>query len=184
MQETSTPIGKFIDPEAIIKQLNISSGSMAADFGCGPGYFSLPFANVIGEDGHLYALDVLPQALESVKSKAKTSGLVNISTQRVNLEKEGGSHLRSASLDWVIMKDVLFQNQKKEIMLAEAYRVLKNGGKMVVVEWNDDDSNIGPERSIRISQDHLKKIVGEAGFKIEKNVDAGYYHYAFVALKE
>ena len=183
MQETPIVVGKFIDPEAIIKQLDINPGSIAADFGCGPGYFSLPFARAIGEDGHLYALDVLPQALESVKSKAKISGLVNISTERVNLEKEKGSHLTEESLDWVIMKDVLFQNQKKDILLAEAYRTLKKGGGILFVEWNEKDSGVGPEKSIRISPEKLKKMISEAGFEFKKSVDGGDYHYGFVATK-
>lgn len=183
MQEGTTSVGGFMDPEAIIKQLEVVPGSIAADFGCGPGYFSLPFAKVIGEEGKLYSLDVLPQALETTKSKAKISGLTNIFTERVNFEKEGGSHLNNESLDWVIMKDVLFQNQKKEIVINEAFRILKNGGKALFVEWNENESGIGPRKEVRVLENDLKKMATDAGFKIEKKIDAGNFHYAFVGVK-
>jgi ubiquinone/menaquinone biosynthesis C-methylase UbiE len=183
MQEVSSPIGKFIDPEAIIKQLTIKEGIVVADFGCGPGYFSIPFARAIGDSGKIFSFDVLPQALESVQSKAKSSGLSNIKTKRVNLEKELGSGLEDQSCDWVIIKDVLFQNQNKEIILKEAFRVMKKGGSILIIEWKEDDMGIGPEKSIRISENDLKKMIADVGFKIEKNIEAGDFHYAFVATK-
>jgi ubiquinone/menaquinone biosynthesis C-methylase UbiE len=156
---------------------------VVADFGCGPGYFSLPFAKAIGEDGKLYALDVLPQSLETVAGKAKNAGIRNIITNRVNLEKENGSKIENESLDWIILKDVLFQNQKKDIMIAEVYRVLKLGGKALVVEWNEKKSMIGPQAELRIASNVLKKNFIDQKFSLEKDIEAGDFHYAFVVVK-
>ncbi|HEX8974515.1 MAG TPA: class I SAM-dependent methyltransferase [Patescibacteria group bacterium] len=190
METMSDGIGKFLDPKAIIAQLDVEIGSYAADFGCGPGYFSLPFSKAVGFNGKVFALDVLPQALETVESKAKTSGIGNILTKRVNLEKENGSQLEAESLDWVIIKDILFQNQNKEAIAREAYRILKNQGKALVVEWDQkacelspDAPTIGPECALRISEAELEKMFTDCGFKIAKKIDAGNFHCAFVAEK-
>lgn len=183
MEETQNAIKKFLDPDAIIAQLNVSSGSVAIDFGCGPGYFSIPFAKSVGEEGHVYSLDILPQALETVIGKAKNSGVANITTKRVNLEKENGTKLEANSADWVILKDVLFQNQKKEIIIAEAHRVLKSGGRIIVVEWNQKESTVGPAKDIRIPQIILEKMFSDHEFIIEKSIEAGDFHYAFVVVK-
>jgi ubiquinone/menaquinone biosynthesis C-methylase UbiE len=183
MEPTPNVAGKFLDPEAIIAQLGVVSGEVAADFGCGPGYFSIPFAKAVGENGKVYALDILPQTLETVASKAKNSGITNIITNRVNLEKKNGSKIESDSIDWVILKDVLFQNQKKEVIIAEAHRALKPGGKVIVVEWSQNDLAVGPESEIRIPQDKLKKMFIKQKFSLEKDVEAGDFHYAFVATK-
>jgi ubiquinone/menaquinone biosynthesis C-methylase UbiE len=184
MEENKNSAGKFLDPNQIIANLDIVNGSVVADFGCGPGYFSIPFAKAVGADGKVYSLDILPHALETTASKAKNSGLTNLTTKRVNLEKERGTKLDGDSFDWVIMKDILFQNQKKDIIIAEAYRILKVGGKIIVVEWSEnDDSKIGPAQSIRITQPALEKMCRENGFSVEKSVSAGDYHYAFVAVK-
>ena len=183
MEETQSAVGKFLDPGAIIAQLEVNRGSVAVDFGCGPGYFSIPFAKAVGEGGRVYSLDILPQALETVMGKAKNSGVANIITKRVNLEKENGTKLEANCADWVILKDVLFQNQKKEIIIAEAYRVLKPGGKVIVVEWSQEESTVGPVQELRISQIVLEKMFSDQKFIVEKNIEAGDFHYAFVAVK-
>ncbi|EKE19217.1 MAG: SAM-dependent methyltransferase [uncultured bacterium] len=183
MEENQSSAGKFLDPSEIISNLDIENGCTAVDFGCGPGYFSIPFAKAVGSEGKIYSLDILPQALETVISKAKNSGIVNIETKRVNLEKDKGTGLDANFADWVILKDILFQNQKKEVIIAEAYRVLKNGGKAIVVEWNQNDSMVGPSQDIRIPQVTLEKMFSDNKFIVEKNINAGDYHYAFVAVK-
>ena len=38
---------KFLDPSKIISQIGVQNGSIVADFGCGPGYFSFPFAKAV-----------------------------------------------------------------------------------------------------------------------------------------
>jgi len=173
---------KFINPDAIINGMNISKDGVVADFGCGSGFFSIPVARVIIE-GKLYSLDVLPQALESVESQAKIGGISNIITKRVNLEKEKGSGLEERSIDWVILKDMLFQNKNKEVILKEAYRVLKPGGKILVVEWDGKNLSVGPDKEIRIPSEELEKLVENQRFRIEEKVDAGDFHYGLIAAK-
>lgn len=183
METTPNAMGKFLDPDAIIAQLDVTQGSVVADFGCGPGYFSLPFAKSVGIGGRVFSLDILPQALETVAGKAKNSGIINIVTARANLEKENGSKLENDCADWVVIKDMLFQNNNKEIIIGEAYRILKPGGKVIFVEWNDRDSGIGPDKEIRVPRDVAEKIFAEKRFIVEKDIDAGDFHYAFVAVK-
>ncbi|NTW26891.1 MAG: class I SAM-dependent methyltransferase [Candidatus Moranbacteria bacterium] len=183
MEESQNAVGKFLDPVAIIAQLEVKVGSVVADFGCGPGYFSIPFAKKIGEDGKVYALDILPQALETVSSKARNSAVANITTKRVNFEKEQGTKLTENSVDWIVMKDVLFQNKEKEVILTEAFRILKSGGKIIVVEWNQKSLSVGPAMEIRVPEETLEKMFIAQKFTIEKSIDAGDFHYAFVAVK-
>lgn len=183
MEETKNAIGKFLDPEAIIVELSMEKGIVVADFGCGPGYFSIPFAKAIGSEGKIYALDVLPQVLETVAGKAKSLGILNVITKRANLEKERGTKLEDESVDFVILKDVLFQNQNKQAIIKEAHRVLKNKGRVLIVEWNQKESMVGPVREIRIPQDTLEKMLADNMLIAEKNINAGDYHYALVAVK-
>jgi ubiquinone/menaquinone biosynthesis C-methylase UbiE len=183
MEENKNIIGKFLDPEAIITQLEIFHGEIAVDFGCGSGYFSIPFARRVGEGGRVYALDIMPQALETTISKAKNVGILNIIAKRVNFEKEKGTKLEDKFADWVILKDVLFQNKDKEVIIAEACRILKNEGKVIVVEWSKNETGVGPAEELRIPQTSLEKIFSEKGFIVEKNIEAGDFHYAFIAVK-
>lgn len=173
----------FVKPEEVIDQLDMLANASVADFGCGSGFFSLAFARAVGKQGTVYALDILPSSLEAVASRAKALGLSNVVAKRANLEREGGSGLPDASLDWVIMKDVLFQNKKKEKMLWEAYRVLKPGGFLFIMEWNDTEASFGPDMPLRISREKLIEMLSEQGFSPVKDVLAGDYHYALVCEK-
>lgn len=174
----------FIDPEEVLNQINLQLGSTVADFGCGSGYFVFPIAKRLKEDGKVYALDVLKDKLEAIESQAKLSGLTNIITKRVNLEKEGGSKLEDESLDWVVIKDMLFQNQNKEVILAEAKRVLKPEGRMIVIEWGEENGSVGPEGGLRVAREKLTEMLSGAGLKIVQEISAGNFHYGLIASKQ
>lgn len=174
----------FVDPKGVVQQLSLNQGEKVTDFGCGAGYFSCAFAEGVGPEGHVLALDVLPASLEAVMSRARTLSLTNVSTKRVNLEKEGGSGLDPQSQDWVIMKDMLFQNTKKDVIIYEAARVLKPGGKLFVMEWSPENTFVGPEKSLRMQKKDLEELLYAAGFDITKNLEVGEYHFAFLAEKK
>lgn len=172
----------FVDPKEIIEMAQIKPGDKVADFGCGPGYFSLPAAQAVGEAGTIYAFDVLPSALEAIAGHIKIKNIDNIVVKRVNLEKENGTGMENDSVDWVIIKDVLFQNKDKNLILREAKRILRGGGSVLIMEWNENVF-IGPDRESRISKKELAEIVFNEGFIFKKQADAGDYHYIIIASK-
>ena len=174
---------KFIDPDFVLDQVDVHPGMKVADFGCGTGYFSLAVARLIGEEGIVYALDILPQRLESVASNAKNSNLTNIVVRRANLENKDGSKLEGDSLDLVIIKDMLFQNKKKKEILEEARRVVKAGANILVVEWKMATANIGPDVSLRISRDALFDLAQQANLSVLKDIDAGNFHFGLLLGK-
>ena len=173
----------FVDPATVVNKLSVAPGSTVADFGCGSGFFSFEFSRRVGTEGTVYALDVLPQALEAVTSHAKTQGISNITTKRVNLENEHGSGLGGASIDWVVLKDVLLQNNKKDVLLREVAYVLKPGGRALIMEWNPDETLVGPEKTLRISKKELQALIVHAGLSVDEELSVGGFHYAYIAKK-
>ena len=69
----------FSNPERIIDSLEVPEGGRVADFGSGSGYFTLLLAEAVGPDGIVTAVDVLPSALEVIKSKAFDRGFIKCS---------------------------------------------------------------------------------------------------------
>ncbi|MCK9378902.1 MAG: methyltransferase domain-containing protein [Candidatus Moranbacteria bacterium] len=182
-EEKKEAVNKFADPLEIMKEIDVKRGDVMADFGCGAGYFSLPFAKLVGEEGKVYAFDVLASSLESVESEAKVGGLSNVVTKRVNLEAEKGSGLDDEIVNWVVMKNILFQNKNKEGIIGEAYRILKKGGRVLIMEWNDNNSSLGPDPKLRISEEELELMVNKNNFTVEKKVKVGDFHYMLIAVK-
>lgn len=174
--------GGFLRPEEIIQQINIRQGEKIADFGCGAGYFTIPLARLIGEDGEIYALDILETALESVQSKAKTEGIFNIKTSRCNLEELNGSKLEDSSVDLVLVANILFQSSKKIDIIKEARRVLKPKGKMVVIDWKPNQP-MGPSEDLIVSKEEIEKISKDQGFELEKEFPVDKYHWGIIFKK-
>lgn len=173
----------FTDPRSIIENIELQAGMSVADFGCGTGYFSLPVAKKVGEEGMVYALDILTEKLEVVESQARLQGITNIITKRVNLENKEGSRLEAESVDWIILKDILFQNKNKDQILEEAKRVLKSKGKILLIEWKKEGTSIGPNSKIRISRDELMELINKNELGILKEIDTGNFHYCLILVK-
>lgn len=178
---SQSPAAAFVDPEIVVSQSQVMPGATVVDFGCGSGYFSLAFARAVGKDGKVYAMDILPSALEAVASRAKLLGLTNIVTKRANLEREHGTGLPDASADWIIMKDVLFQNEHKDVMLREASRILRTGGRVFIMEWAKDErglESVGPEADLRVTKEALMELAKTAGLRFLQEYQVGDFHYA------
>lgn len=174
--------GGFLSPDNVIGEFGIKQGMKIADFGCGAGYFTIPIAKSIGENGVVYAFDVLKTALESVRSKAKIEGLLNIETAWANLELLGGSKLRDESLDLVLLANILFQSPKKADIIKEAKRTLKKGGKMVIIEWQKNQL-FGPPEKLIVSKDLVQELAKKQNLKLEKEFSAGRHHWGMVFTK-
>ena len=175
--------GGFINPQKVIDQLDLKLGMKVADFGCGHAYFTLPVSKAVGKDGKVYAIDVLPEALESVRSRAQLEGAVNIETIRGNLELPSGASLPANSMDLVLLHNVLFQSQKKPAIISEAKRTLKLGGILIVIDWRKEPSVIGAQAGSRLSFDEAKALAQSEGFVFNKVFDAGEYHYGLMFIK-
>lgn len=173
--------GGFLQPEEVIKQLNIRKNIQVADFGCGGGYFTIPLAKAVGE-GLVYALDVLETALESVRSRAKLQGLFNIEARRCNLENPSGSGLIINSIDLAVLANILFQSSKKLDIIKEAKRVLKKGGEMVVIDWQPDKP-MGPPKDLIVPKETIKKMAEEEGMKFKKEIPVDAYHWGMLFEK-
>ena len=149
-----------------------------ADFGCGPGFYSIALAEAVGPAGRVWALDVQKEMLELVRSKARQARFLNVMPLRADLEKPGGSKLAEESMDAVFMSNILFQTQNKKVLLSEAFRVLKTGGKIAVIDWSDSAAGAGPRANMVIKRGAAEKILEETGF-----ARAGDHHYGLIYKK-
>ena len=172
--------GGFMNPDKIVEELAVRSGMFVADFGCGAGYFTIPIAKIVKNSGKIYAVDVLTEALENVSSKAKLYGLLNIETVRANIETVGGSKIEEASVDLVILANVLFQCNDYDSVLTEAKRILKINGNIVIIDWIPNKIQLGPKFEHCLSEEDMKKLSIKNGLKIVRRIDAGNQHYGML----
>ncbi len=178
-----TSLVKFLNPERIVSQLEISSEMTVAHFGCGGGYFTFAIARKMGGSGIVYALDILPEKIEAVKSQAKLSGLFNVLAKRASLEEKEGSKITSETVDWVIVVNMLYQNEKKSRIIGEAKRILKESGRILVVDWKADPKKIGPDIKIRVSREEIIKIARKHELRIIREMELSDFHFGLILAK-
>lgn len=171
----------FLQPKEILDQIDIRNNMHIADFGCGNGYFTIPMAK-IADQGLVYAFDVMKDSLSAVDSKAKLENILNIKTIHCNLEIYNGSKLDDQSVDLVLLRNILFQSQKKSDIIKEAKRVLRDGNRLVLVEWIKD-SSLAPKNGWLISKDEAKQLIKIEGFDLEKELKIDNHHYGLVFRK-
>ncbi|MCI0533075.1 methyltransferase domain-containing protein [bacterium] len=170
----------FLKPEENIESFGLKEGDIVADFGAGSGTYAYLAAKIVGETGKVYAVEVQRDFLPSIKSAAASQGLPNVEVIWGDFEILGGSKLRDAVADTVILANTLFQLEDKKGAAKEAKRVLKPKGRVVVIDWQESFGNMGPAKDHVVTSGDAKRIFGEAGFIFEKEIPAGEYHYGMV----
>ena len=145
----------------MLKQIGISRGQNVLDFGCGYGAYTIPVAEIVGEQGRVYALDKDKEALDSLLHRGELEGLNNIDRMGTSGELEIG--LTDESVDVVLLFDVFHsfyfpQAVDRRRLLGEIRRVMKPSAFLSLSVWPD---LIEPE-----VEDEIK----DTGFHLEKEI--------------
>ncbi len=175
----------FIDPKVIIDQLGISGSEVVIDLGAGSGVYALEIAKRLGVGGgKVYAVDVQQDLLTRLAHSAQEEKLTNVSCVHADIERRGGVHLRENISDLVIVSNVLYSAEHKEELLGEAARLLRDGGRLLLIDWNGPYRGMGPEASQVVTEEAGKHLAEAAGFRAVRNLDGGDHHWALLCVKE
>lgn len=168
----------------LLKKIGIGPGQTVADLGCGGGgHFVAPTAALVGSSGIVYAVDIQKKVLNSLEATLKLQNIGNVKLVWSNLEDVGAAAISGDSCDAAILANVLFQNEKHENILKETARIVKKGGKIVVVDWKHYKAPFGPPDERKVSAERVIELGKTLGLKTEQQFDVGDYHYAVILTK-
>ena len=127
---------KFANPWKILEAAGLKSGQRVLEVGCGPGFFTIPAAQIVSEPGIIFALDIHPLAIKRVEEKIKKEGISNVKTILADAADTG---ISDQSLDLAflfglprLLRDVdLFSE-----VLEEMHRALRPGGIISIKSSN------------------------------------------------
>jgi len=165
----------ILDVEKILESLGSFIGKSVADVGCGPGYFSIPLSKKIGPDGDVFAIDLETAMLERLKDNIVAQSGIH----PVQSKEESIPSVEDNSVDSCFMVNVLHELEGNQT-LREAYRILRPGGHLVLIDWKKVKMDFGPPFTVRISERDAKRRCGDVGFKCESTFFAGQYNYGLV----
>ena len=173
---------EFFEARAVLETMGIDeSVGTVADFGCGYGTFSITAAKKI--HGKLYAIDIDQEMISATQDEADRQRTRNIETILRDFVAEG-TGLKNESIDYAMLFNIL-HIENPVSLLREAYRILKNNGRVGIVHWNYDPSTPrGPSMDIRPKPEQCIQWAESAGFKNPVLHDLKPYHYGIVLTKE
>jgi demethylmenaquinone methyltransferase/2-methoxy-6-polyprenyl-1,4-benzoquinol methylase len=132
---------RFFEPVKILKAARIQSGQEVLEIGCGTGFYTIPAAELVGDAGHLYAVDIHPLAIEQVARKVQNARLANVKLIKADALATG---LASDSMDLVLLLGVIpSPTLPLNRLLPEMHRVLRPGGFLTVwtaIPWRLPES--------------------------------------------
>lgn len=176
----------FINPSKILREkINLQPGTCVAELGCGHGFFILEAAKIIGQEGKLHAVDVQKTALSALRDKIKLENIqTNIEYIWADIEIVGATKIPESSCDLVILSNVLFQSKKVDKMMEECKRVVKQEGKILIIDWKQKGAaDGGPPANLRVDLNKLKEIIQNLGMQIAEEFEASRFHWGLIVRK-
>lgn len=173
-----------IDPVRALGEFGLREAATLADLGCGPGFFTIPAAKIVGPRGHVHAADVQTEMLERVREAAAANRLANIETHLVREEPHGDRWLYdfgvpSASCDLALVAFVLHEAEDPPSFLRAATALLKPSGRIAVLQWEKRDTYAGPAVQVRMTPDETVSAAREAGLEAHPAPSLDPDHYAY-----
>jgi SAM-dependent methyltransferase len=155
-------------PHEVISALALQPSEVIA--GIGAGYFSRRVARPAAS---VLAVDIDPQLLERAASGAPPN-------HRTILSAPDDPQLDPASVDTVFICDVWRHIDGRPAYLAKLARALRPGGRVVVVDFHQMPSPVGPPPALRISRDEMIAEFARGGFRLARDLGLLPYQYFLV----
>jgi ubiquinone/menaquinone biosynthesis C-methylase UbiE len=175
---------QLIDAHIVIEKAHIVAGMHVADLGCGSaGHIVFPTSKVVGDRGVVYAVDILKTVLSLVEKRAKVENIINIHTVWSDIERDHGVLVPEKTVDVVLLVNVLFHMSESAPTLDESARILKNKGRIVVVDWKDTGFPIAPKKESLVDFDSIKSWAREHNFVVQEDFDMGNHHRGVVLYR-
>ena len=124
-----TLYGWFRDPSKGLTAAGLTAGQRVLEVGCGPGFFTLPAARMVGPSGCVVAVDVNPHAVEHVRAKAAAAGVTNVDVLHMDASAPS---LAADPFDLVFVFGLPRAAGGFEALWKGIHRALKPGGILAI----------------------------------------------------
>lgn len=156
---TSEERRRIWDPPQFLQRFGVRPGQDLLDLGCGPGFWTLPLADITGGSGRVHAVDVSPEMLERLAEQNPPDHVILL---------EGAATLipiEADSVDFAWLAFVFHEIEPPEECVAELARVLRPAAKLAILDWDPDATGgSGPPTSHRIPSSQVIEWLNLVGF--------------------
>ena len=155
---------QWLPPEPLLESAHIQLGETVVDIGAGTGFWTAPLSQLVGPDGKVIAVDVEPIMLEELRTLVSTQQLRNV---EIVQSEEVRIPLATRVADAAILGFVLHEPSDQAAFLREVTRLLKPGGRLLLVDWQKRPTEKGPPVEYRISEQQARSMLAHEGLAVE-----------------
>jgi ubiquinone/menaquinone biosynthesis C-methylase UbiE len=164
-----------ISPGDLLRGSGLGEGMVFADIGCGPGFFTFPAASIVGTSGKVYAVDLQEEMLEELRKRGVPPNVFPLKSG------ENSTPLLDGSVDFTLLAYVLHEASDRQTFLMEVRRIAKEGGTVLVVDWEKKEEDKGPPVEDRVSMEQALELLTGAGFRIMESGSISPSHWKVLA---
>ena len=149
-------------PERVIQSLRIRPGDSIADLGAGSGYFTFRLAEATGPGGRVYAVDIDPDMISLIETKAKERGLQNVQAVRARPDDPS---LPEGGIDLIFTSNTYHHIENRARYFMALRKVLRPGGRVAVIEFDRRSWLSGLFKHYTPSE-FIKREMEQAGYRL------------------
>lgn len=164
------------NPDKILGTIKLKPNWIAADFGCGTGYFTVLLAKKVKK---VYAIDIQKEMLNFLEDKIKRLGISNI---ELRLSRPNEIPLEDEAVDFLMSVNTLHEFGDKTKMIEEMKRVVKHKGNLLIVDFKKEETGFGPHVRIRVAKEKAISLFEGNNFALLDTKDLPY-HYLLAFVK-
>lgn len=167
-----------IAPERVLREAGLKAGNIFADIGAGPGFFTVPAAQIIGHTGIAFAIDTQAEMLIYLRDRRNPpDNVVLIKSEEYEIP------LADFEADFALMAYVLHETGDKVRLLHEVKRILKPGATLLVLDWEKKPEDKGPPIEERITAKEARGFIEAAGFDVVQTSPLNPSHYRVLSRR-
>ncbi len=151
----------------VLEKLDPAHDALIGDLGCGPGIFSLAFAERCPE-GLVYASDIEPAQLDALSARAQKAGLRNIVPVLASLDDP---HFPPGRLDLLFIADTYHHLEERVAYMRRLASCLAPGGRLVLIDYKPGVLAHGPPPEHKLAAGVMENELEQAGYVLVQSFD-------------
>lgn len=165
-----------------LQKLGLKKGMSVMQFGVEMrGHIASELQGIVGDSGKVYAVDVLPDSLLSIRKFCSDRCYHHVEPIHADFEKFKGVPLPNNSIDCIIIIHAMWRTQNLENTLNEAKRLLKSGGKLFIMDWQEDTKHpIGQLSPQKLNALAAQRHCAASGCKVIERIIFNKHHWGYL----
>lgn len=170
----------FLHPDVILRECHLGPTDTVVDLGAGSGAMSRAAASYV-TGGSVFAIEVRRPMVEALAKEIQHWKTPQVHALWGDIEVQGGTRLKDHGADFVILSNTLFQLEDKKGCILEIKRILRHGGRLLLIDWSESYGGMGPAPHHVITKEKARALFEQEGFVVLRdNLSAGAHHYGIL----